>query len=598
MTTKTMNRSRHGTLIFLIGFSWTVCSISAKRWISRVRSTDLTLTCAELDAGKVQAPVRLRYLLIATHVPPSASGGGIIRYTVELAEAMCRRNDVELHVLVAGSRSTYFDVLLPAHQVHRIPALPVPIRTLFERWLSVRILAQGHYHIVHGPKHVIPRRCGGALRLLTVHDMLPLDRPYDFNLLKRWLLRRPYLASVRGSDLIVCVSEATEARLTDYVPSVRDRVVVIPLAAASALQKAQPQPVAGLESRSFALIVSDSSRRKNLRAVADTWREVRERVPGAMLVIVGPRDGAAGLGAEWARLVADGAALHLGHVSDGELRWCYEHAQVVLCPSVLEGFGLPASEAACFGAPVVTTEDPALCEASDEGAAHIASRESRAWINAVVVAFSASRPDCSSHGKRRARTWDDVATETHGAAITALFSGVHRKERRSYSNLGSRIGIDPYTCALKILHVVPAGVPRLLRLASQIQASHIGRGWYVDVVSDEELPRGTVDYDGIVYYGVKAARRRHYSTGTSTSILIAGRGEPRSIFEWSHEAQLARRTNAVVVTTPNDAERWTRIPVPLTFIRLDDSGMAADPDELAAILMRAGAWGVASRFTK
>jgi glycosyltransferase involved in cell wall biosynthesis len=81
---------------------------------------------------------------------------------------------------------------------------------------------------------------------------------------------------------------------------------------------------------------------------------------------------------------------------------------VVLCPSVLEGFGLPTVEALRFGAPVVTSEDPALCEAAGGRGVAVPARDRDAWVRATVAGLCGERrrPEAAP------RSWDDVARET------------------------------------------------------------------------------------------------------------------------------------------------------------------------------------------
>lgn len=542
-------------------------------------------------------PDRIRYLLIATHVPRSGSGGGIVRYTVELAGALHRRSDVELHVLVASAAPTYFDTMLPASQVHHLPRLPVMLRSLAERMLSVRALTGQDFDVVHGTKHILPGSSGSACRALTVHDMLPMDRPYDFNFAKRWLLRAPYLRSIRSSDVILCVSEATRARLLDYVPSVRGGTEVVPLAAASALKRVSPQPVKDLEGHSFGLVVSDSSGRKNLRRAIETWHDMRQTAPDAVLALVGPRDWRnTSLGDTWIDLTSEKRGVHLGNVTDAELRWCYQNADVVLCPSLLEGFGLPALEAATFGAPVITSDDPALCEASAGHAIHLTSRDARGWTKAVDTALSGRRRKQMSEAEPDIRSWDDVAAETYDSIIRKSSGNVAAERRDIQVPLRHRVGVDPYAAAsLKVLHVVPDRTCLLGRLATQLTEAHKIRGWASDVVVDNNQPLPVEHYDGLVLYGLRAGRRRGQLPGPPPTILVAGEGEPRTAFQWLREAGLARHTNAVVLACPADAPRWSRIPVPITQISLDDQQRAIDPDEFAAVLLRAGVWGVASR---
>ena len=62
---------------------------------------------------------------------------------------------------------------------------------------------------------------------------------------------------------------------------------------------------------------------------------------------------------------------------DAALRWCYEHATVVLFPTLEEGFGFPLLEALTFGAPVIASTDPALVEVAAGSAQVVAPRRDR-----------------------------------------------------------------------------------------------------------------------------------------------------------------------------------------------------------------------------
>lgn len=358
----------------------------------------------------------LRYLLMATHVPRSGSGGGMVRYTVELAGALARRDDVELHLLVTPEGAEFFARYLPGARTHPAPGLPTPVRSLLERAGAIPALRDADFDVVHGTKHLLPWRRRARVTLLTAHDMLPLDRPGDFPLAKRVLLRRPYLRSAHEADVIACVSDATRTRLLHYVPSVAAKAGVVPLAVSSTLATVAPRRIPALAGRRFAVVVGDASLRKNLRLAVDTWPRVRAELPDAVLAVVGPKDwGRTNRGHGWDEQVAGGQIAALGHISDGELRWCYENAAVVLCPSILEGFGLPVVEAARFGAPVVSSTDPALCEAAGSRATAVPIADSAAWVRAVVSRFGDRDPSPAV-----SRSWDDVGEETVRLVRTRL----------------------------------------------------------------------------------------------------------------------------------------------------------------------------------
>jgi glycosyltransferase involved in cell wall biosynthesis len=342
-------------------------------------------------------------------VPANGQGGGMVRYVVEIAAALNRRSDVELSVVASQAAQPFFvDLLSSQQQVRALPRVPVLGRSLLERYTD-RVLQGGSYDVVHGTKHLVPKRSAAA-RVLTVHDMLLFDRPADFGFAKRTLLRRPYRQSLAEADLLLCVSEATRARVVAQQEEVRTRTAVVPLAVSGDLLEATPQPIPALTGKTFALTVGDASFRKNLPLLVDCWDEVDAHVPGAVLAVAGPPSWAGSRhGEAFDRLVGQGKVLPLGRVPDSALRWCYENAAVALCPSLQEGFGLPAAEALAFRTPLITSTDPALCEVTGRQALHLAGDRPELWVRAIADALANGRREGPLY---TARTWDEVAHET------------------------------------------------------------------------------------------------------------------------------------------------------------------------------------------
>ena len=353
-----------------------------------------------------------RWLLFASHVPADGGGGGMVRYTVELARALGRQSGVELHALVDREALEGLSQIMEIDRDRMHPTSGGVVLSSLKERLGRVVPGLDSFDVIHGTKHILPRASAG-LRVLTIHDFLPIDRPRDFTLAKRALLPRPYLASVRDADLLVCVSEATKRRLVELVPAAAPRASVVHLALSDDLLDAKPLAVAGLVGRRFALVVGDPSPGKNIRFLTQLWPAVRAQVPDLVLAIAGP----AGWGVlegltEVEELAARDAAVLLGRISDRELRWAYENAAVVLAPSRLEGFGLPAFEAVTFGAALITSPDPALAEACGGRAEVVSLSDPWGWVSAISRVVDAPRTSPAASSPRR---WSDVAAETVAA---------------------------------------------------------------------------------------------------------------------------------------------------------------------------------------
>jgi len=119
-----------------------------------------------------------------------------------------------------------------------------------------------------------------------------------------------------------------------------------------------------------------------------------------------------------------------GKVSGERLRQLYTAAEVVVLPSLYEGFGLPAAEAMACGTPVVATNTGALPEVvGSEGAGIIVPpRDPQALAAAIldVLQDQAQREKRGRLGRQRVKqlfTWEKVAARTVEVYKEVIFNG-------------------------------------------------------------------------------------------------------------------------------------------------------------------------------
>jgi glycosyltransferase involved in cell wall biosynthesis len=121
----------------------------------------------------------------------------------------------------------------------------------------------------------------------------------------------------------------------------------------------------------YVLIVGATYPHKNIEKAIEAFARVRSDVCRMQLVIAGGRHEyvdtlrvrAASLGMEDIRF--------LGYVPSGDMAGLYAGAQVLLYPSLYEGFGLPPLEAMACGCPVITSQISSLPEVCGDAAFYI-----------------------------------------------------------------------------------------------------------------------------------------------------------------------------------------------------------------------------------
>jgi len=139
---------------------------------------------------------------------------------------------------------------------------------------------------------------------------------------------------------------------------------------------------------SFFLTVGAFETRKNQVAAIEAYRNSGFYEEGVKYVLCGPR----GAGHEQIVALAKSVpgVLMPGYVPDSQLRWLYAHAEAFVLPSLLEGFGMPALEAAYMGLLPIVAEGSALVEAVQGVCAQVPTNDLEAIGQAMRSALSRS----------------------------------------------------------------------------------------------------------------------------------------------------------------------------------------------------------------
>jgi glycosyltransferase involved in cell wall biosynthesis len=290
---------------------------------------------------------------------------GIARYSVDLVRA-----------IAAGHPDLVHEVLIDPHlpPVAGLEDLGVPVVTV-PTWSP-----GGVFHILSPfeldvpVRRLWPRTASrlGMQMAVTVYDLIPDLFPeiylQDPGSRRRYRARREL---VRAADAVMAISGSAARDAVRMLGLPPDRVSVVGAAPAPAFVppadraeagRAAMRLVAGLESR-FVVYTGGAEPRKNMERLIHAWAGLAQDVRTAwQLVLVCKLDP---LESNHYRTIADTTGvgdrvLLTGYVPDDVLRLLYQSTDLVVFPSLYEGYGLPVAEGLACGAPAIASATSSL----------------------------------------------------------------------------------------------------------------------------------------------------------------------------------------------------------------------------------------------
>jgi glycosyltransferase involved in cell wall biosynthesis len=261
--------------------------------------------------------------------------------------------------------------------------------------------------VLHVPNCFLPPRrpCPGVV---TIHDLAFEAYPGDFARATALKYRAWTPRAVRSAERVIVPSAFTKRDLVERYRVDEGKVHVIAEAPVLAIGTVEPPP------GPYLLAVGDLRRKKNFAALATAYAQLRDRGLPHRLIVAGldAGEGAAIRGA------AGSHPLELpGYVPDSELDALIRGADLLVHPSLYEGFGLILVEAMARGTPLAVADATALPETAGDAAELFDPRDPGA-IAAAVERALARRDELASAGKRRVA---DLSWQKTAAATAAVY---------------------------------------------------------------------------------------------------------------------------------------------------------------------------------
>jgi glycosyltransferase involved in cell wall biosynthesis len=254
--------------------------------------------------------------------------------------------------------------------------------------------------LVHAPNCFLPLRrpCPGVV---TVHDLAFEQHPEDFGRRTgakyRWFTPR----AVRSAERVICVSRFTADDVVARYGVEPAKLRVVPNAPSLPIGR-RPPP----SGEPYVLAIGDLRPKKNLERLVAAWRAAGT---GRRLIV-------AGLGAApWPDVEAP------GFLPDAELDALLRGADLLVHPSLYEGFGLVVAEAMTRGVPVACSKTTALGELG-AGAAELFDPLDADDIGRAMLRALSRRDELARLGRERVAdlSWERTARETVAVYREAL----------------------------------------------------------------------------------------------------------------------------------------------------------------------------------
>ena len=311
--------------------------------------------------------------VVIAAVSSNTSMSGVSRHAANIVRCLLTRNEITaLHLLVAPWEYRHMceavsrlDSRLHIHAVQlRHGVLRRNLWYLNELPAIARQLDADLVHVTYPSP--VNRAAFPCPVVVSLHDLYPLDIPSNFGFPKVLFNRAILRQCLQAVDAIACVSDSTKLRLGIRDPQNLQKAVTVHNCVEVNFPAARPALTESWKGAPFILCVAQHRRNKNIPFAIEVFRRLHSLkviADTTQLLIVGMP------GPESSRIrrlmqepdLAQRITLAHG-ISDPELRWCYRNCELLLAPSITEGFGLPVAEAVLAGCRVVCSDIPAFCE--------------------------------------------------------------------------------------------------------------------------------------------------------------------------------------------------------------------------------------------
>jgi glycosyltransferase involved in cell wall biosynthesis len=304
---------------------------------------------------------------------------GVGRYVFEILERVARHFSNAQFIIYSPSEVHRFEN--SPNCTYRTDASPLGRRLKPVAWSLFRAGAMANRDDVDlfwGPCHFLPLNLKpSVVKILTVHDLVYKVCPETMTIYQRISHNLFFARCLRSVHYVIANSEGTSKRLGKMFGREADGIARPGISSewnrANEICINNLRMKYGIEGK-YLLAVSTIEPRKNYDVLVNAFLSLRlaGMIDDYSLVIVGRPGWKCRESVDLIQRSASQGVIWLGYFPAVDLPALYSGADLFICPSVYEGFGIPAAEARGCGVSSLLADIPELHEAGGQAARYCA----------------------------------------------------------------------------------------------------------------------------------------------------------------------------------------------------------------------------------
>lgn len=349
------------------------------------------------EVGGSETYLRETLLVIARQYPD-----------IEIALVTNKENDDLLRELLGKFAQCSFH-LLPIRASNRY------VRIIAEQTRLPWMLRKIKPDLLWSPGYTMPFWTP-CRQVVSILDMQYCSFPADLTRIARWTTHALVMMAVRRADRILTISKFSKQEIARHTGCSAGQIAVTHLGVAPEFESTKQQEPRTKNDSPYILSVANSYPHKNLHLLVDAFALIMDKIPHRLVLVGQPRLGEPQLCAALEKVSVD-RVQRIAGLSHDKLVDCYKSADLLVFPSLYEGFGLPVLEAMMAGIPVVTTREGAIPEVGGNAAIYAdghSARDLAGKIQDVLAWPAAERQTHIAAARRHAArfTWTATAAAT------------------------------------------------------------------------------------------------------------------------------------------------------------------------------------------